>query len=72
MKEFMAQNGGLLGMLALMALCLNVLLSGVSKALGVIKDKTATNVDNKAYEIINKITAILQKIVDWGSGNRQH
>ncbi len=72
MKEFLASNGGLLGAFALVAVVLNIFLSGLSKALEVIKDKTATETDNKAYALIQKVMAVLQKVVDWSSGNRQH
>lgn len=72
MKEFFSQNGGIVAVVSMIALMLNVFLSGLSKALEIIKDKTATEVDNKAYAFIQKIAVVLQKIVDWSSGNRQH
>lgn len=72
MKEFFSQNGGIIAVVSMIALMLNVFLSGLSKALEVIKDKTTTEVDNKAYALIQKIAAVLQKVVDWSSGNRQH
>lgn len=72
MKEFISQNGGLVGFIVMCAIALNVLLSGISKALEVIMDKTKTETDNKIHAGLTKVLAILQKIVDWGSGNRPH
>jgi len=72
MKEFLAQNGGLLGAIVLVAVCLNLVLSGIAKMLDLIKDKTKTEVDNKIAAILHKVIAVLQKVIDWGSGNREH
>lgn len=72
MQEFMAQNGGVVGTVVMVAVLLNFILSGLSKAIEVIKDKTTTQADNKAFEIINKIAAVLQKVIDWTSANRSH
>lgn len=72
MKEFLAQNGGVVGTVVLVAMVLNFVLSGISKGLEAIMDKTATQADNKAFAIVNKIAAVLQKIIDWTSANRAH
>ena len=54
------------------ALALNLVLSGLSKALEVIKDKTESKFDDEIYAKLAKVTAILQKVIDWGSANRSH
>jgi len=72
MKEFVSQNGGLLGVVVMLALALNFLLSGISKMLEVIQDKTASTLDNRAVVFLNKVAGILQKVIDWGSANRPH
>jgi len=54
------------------ALALNLVLSGLSKALEVIKDKTESKVDDEIYAKLAKVMAILQKVIDWGSANRSH
>lgn len=72
MKEFLEQNGGLLQALALVLIAVMSILSGLSKALEIIKDKTASNVDNKIYEWVNKAASALKVVVDWISGNRAH
>lgn len=72
MSELIQQNGGLLGFVVMVAMALNLLLSGVSKFLDFIKDKTKTEADNKVAAIIHKIAAVLQKIIDWSSANRPH
>lgn len=72
MKEFMLENGGVLAVASMAALMLNLFLSGLSKALEVIKDKTKTEADNKLYDVVQKCASVLQKVVDWSSGNRQH
>lgn len=50
----------------------NALLSGAYKSLEIIKDKTATQFDNKAYEVIGKIISVLMKIIDFLGYNLQH
>lgn len=50
----------------------NFFLSGLHKALNVIKDKTKSKIDNKAYAIIGKISEVMQKIVDYIGMNREH
>lgn len=72
MKEFISSNGGLLAMIVMVAISLNLVLSGISHALEVFKDKTVTDTDNKVHAFIGKVLTVLQKVIDWGSGNRQH
>lgn len=50
----------------------NVAVSATQKVLEVIKDKTATDVDNKMYEFIGKYAGYIQKGIDWISANREH
>lgn len=47
----------------------NLALSGAYAALGKIKDLTETNVDNKIWEFLGKIVDVLQKIIEFASGN---
>jgi hypothetical protein len=72
MKELIETNGGILGFIVMVAMALNLLLSGVSKFLDFIKDKTKNETDNKIAAIVHKIAAVLQKIIDWSSANRAH
>lgn len=71
LSQFIAQNGGLVATILIVVVALNLLLSGISKALEVFKDKTATNIDNKIFDALAKVLSVLQKIVDWGSANRK-
>ncbi len=72
MNAFLETNGGLVGSVIVVAMFLNFFLSGLSKALEVIKDKTENKVDDKIYLYVNKAAQIIQKIVDWASANRSH
>lgn len=72
MGEFLQTNGGIIGTVVLVATIFNMVLSGVGKALDLVKDKTATQADNKVAEWILKIATILQKVIDWTSANRAH
>lgn len=56
--------------IAAWVIAVNLLLSGLSAALAKIKDLTATDLDNRAYAIISKITGLLAKVVDFASANR--
>ena len=53
-------------------IALNFLLSGIGKALDVVKDKTKGKADNKAADVVHKATNVLQKVVDFASANRSH
>lgn len=72
MNAFLETNGGLVGSVIVVAMFLNFFLSGLSKGLEVIKDKTENKVDDKIYFYVNKAAQVLQKIVDWASANRSH
>lgn len=65
-------EGGLIATVMLIAICLNVLLSAVSKILDLIKDKTSTDLDNKASGIVQKVVVILTKAIDFIGMNRPH
>lgn len=72
MQEFIQQNGGVVATTVLVLISFNFVMSGLKAALEKIKDKTASQVDNKIYAIITKILTISEAIVDWLSGNREH
>jgi len=59
-------------MLVVVVLALNVFLTGVRKALEIIKDKTESDIDNKIYNILGKVTDVLLKIIDVIGSNPQH
>lgn len=71
MSALIASNGGLVATIVLASIALNFVLSGIQKALEIIKDKTASKVDNVLYDFVTKAVTVLQKIVDWGSANRK-
>lgn len=50
----------------------NVLLTGIYRSLEIIKDKTASQIDNKAYDVLGKIIAVLMKIVEMVGFNPKH
>lgn len=52
--------------------CVNIALSAAKQVLEVIKDKTATDGDNKAYDLVSKISGYVSKIIDWVTANTQH
>jgi hypothetical protein len=66
-----ANEGFVVGLVSVLV-AFNLILSGLSKVLDVFKDKTATQIDNKAYKLINQAIVLIQKLIDWMSGNRQH
>lgn len=72
MNNFIQSNGGVVSTVILVAMVLNFVMSGLSKALETIKDKTETKTDDKIWAVVNKIAQVLQKIIDWGSANRAH
>ena len=50
----------------------NVLIGGIKAALDLIKDKTATQLDNKAAAFISKIADLLGKLLDIVGYNKKH
>ena len=52
--------------------CVNIALSAAKQVLEKIKDKTATDGDNKAYDLISKISGVLSKAIDYVTANTQH
>ena len=50
----------------------NLCLAGLSKGLDYIKDKTKTDVDNKAAASVHKISDLLQKALDFLGYNPSH
>lgn len=61
----------LMGMIIAIVLALNAFLFGAYKALEYIKDKTVTNADNSAYDLIGKILGYIQKILEITGNNTQ-
>jgi len=53
-------------------LALNVALSGLKAGLDIIKDKTASQVDNKMADALGKAAALLGKILDMVGYNPKH
>ena len=72
MNELIDKAGGLSAAVLLIAVCFNAILSALSIILGKIKDLTATDADNKAYEFIGGLISGLQKIVDFLGANISH
>lgn len=66
--EFLAQNLDVVGMV----LAVLALMSGLSKFLEFVKDKTSTQMDNKMYEYLNKGISMIQKLLDLFMGNPKH
>jgi hypothetical protein len=72
MENFIANNTDVIAAVAAGVIAVNMILSGVQKLLEIVKDKTATNVDNKAAAFLASATGMLQKLIDWASANRPH
>lgn len=72
LKNFIAQNGGVIASVVLVVMCMNFVLMGVQKALELIKDKTESTLDNKVYDVLSKVCGFFSKIIDWIGANRAH
>jgi hypothetical protein len=73
MKEWLAslltsKDASLATILACV-IALNILLTGLKKSLGWIKDKTATTLDDKAYDAVTKVLGVGEKVVEFLSAN---
>lgn len=63
---------GVVAQVVAIIVAFNGLLMGVKSVLDLIKDKTASSVDNKVAEWMGKIVGYLQKAIDVVSGNSAH
>ena len=72
MTEFLASNCGLIGTVVLVMLAVNVTLTGLKQGLELIKDKTTTEVDNKAHDFLSKVLDFLGKVLDTIGHNPEH
>lgn len=50
----------------------NVALTGIKSGLDMIKDKTASQTDNKIADVLGKITGLLSKLADVIGYNKEH
>lgn len=63
---------GLIAVIIAVMVGLNMILMGAHKILGAIKDKTESKADDKAFEVIGKISSGAQKVIDFVSANSKH
>ena len=74
MKEMIEviMEHGWVGTMVAVLVGFNLVLSGLSKILDLVKDKTATKIDNKIADYILKMITGIQKALDWLGANREH
>jgi len=70
--EFLTQNAQLIGTVVLTITCFNILLSSVDTVLEKIKDKTASQLDNKLYAVVHPAVGFLKSVLDFLGANREH
>ncbi len=58
--------------LTVWVIAVNMVLSGIANGLNKIKDLTATKVDNKISDALNKVVSFLGSILDFASANVSH
>lgn len=62
----------LMAKVALTVVCVNIALSAAKQILEKIKDRTSTDLDNRAHAIVSRVTEVTSKVVDWLSANTPH
>ncbi len=60
---------GIILLVVITVIGFNVAMTALAKCLGWIKDKTASKVDDRAYEIITRVLKALQVGLSWASAN---
>ena len=60
---------GLITIILAVLVGFNMVLVGISKILGAIKDKTQSQLDNKLFAFLSKIAGFSQKVADFISAN---
>jgi len=69
--EIVLEHGWIGSMVAVLV-AFNLMLSGLSKLLDLVKDKTPTQIDNKLAAAVSKAVSFLQSAIDWLGANREH
>jgi hypothetical protein len=64
--------GSLAGTVIMTVFVTNAVLTGVKVALGMIKDKTATKLDDDAYDKVAKAVDMTGAVIDWITANKEH
>jgi len=71
MLDFLFKNGELIGMIVGVSVALNLIVAGLRKLLAIFKDKTESDADNKAFDILGKIKGVLEKIISTFKKNEE-
>lgn len=69
MTDFFNSSGGVIAGIALIIIAVNTILTGIYKALELIKDKTKSDWDNKLYSVLTVVIGWIQKIIEIISAN---
>lgn len=65
MNELLDVSSGTLGLVITLVIAVNFVLSGLAKALEVVKDKTESQADNEAHAKLLKVIEVLTRVLDW-------
>ncbi len=69
LKDFIAQNGGLVGAVSVILVCVNILLTAVKAVLEKLQpNQPVTGVKS----ILVKVSGVVQGLIDWMTGNKAH
>lgn len=66
---YLAKYQDLIMVVVMTVICTNVLLTAVKKLLGRFKDKTASDLDNKAYAFISGLLGYVDKALEFATAN---
>jgi hypothetical protein len=71
-SNFLSSHGGVIASIVSVLMIVNAVLSALSAGLDKLKDVIPSDTDNKILAIVNKVAAVVQKVLDFLSANRAH
>ncbi len=72
MNDLMASQGGAIGVILLVLVCINVLLTAAKTIFEKIEPTPEKQAASKFYQGLSKVLKVLSSIIDWAQGNKAH
>ncbi len=71
LKDLIAQNGGLVGAVSVILVCVNILLTAIKAILEKLQPDPAKQPEGLKGVLV-KVSGVVQGLIDWMTGNRAH
>ncbi len=72
MKEFINSNGGMVGAIVLVLVCVNIALTAIKSVLEKLMPTPEKQASSSFYKGVCSVMTILTQAIDWLTGNKAH